>query len=168
MAQFEPGHTLAPGGIRDGAGRKPKAIVEAITDELTTYQIKFGDKKVPMGLAAVRVMAEGMSGAFADPQVMAVRLKAADLVLNRLIGKPKQSMDLNLSGSAALMALIAQAGGPAPQHVAEINAFADPNDVGTDVSKPAVDVPHNGHRDRQGTKRKPAAKGDGPRPRRKG
>lgn len=175
MAYFQPGNTIAPGGTRENAGRPKKAVVEAITHELATYEVQFGKTKegrpesIPMGLAAIRVMATALTGQFVDPQVMNVQLKAADMILNRLIGKPKQSMDLNLNGSLGIMQLIAQVGGPALSHVADISALAEQGSTsgGPALPEPAMEVPSDGDRGRKGQNRKPPPAGGGDRPRRK-
>jgi hypothetical protein len=93
-----------------------------------------------------------------DPDQARLQLAAAEKLLNRLIGRPALSVDMNLTGGLNILAMIAQAQ-VKPDTIKAVSNMALGTPDGAPAQLPAklVDVPKDGHRGRQGAKRKPSS-----------
>lgn len=97
---FAPGNTGGPGGPRLGAGRKANkaAIIEAIH----AIEVDHRGERMPAAEAAFRVIIECMQ----QPEPNTVRVRAAEIIINRIIGKPVETIDVSGGNNDSLISVI--------------------------------------------------------------
>lgn len=78
--QFEKGHKLAPGGAREGAGRKPDVVKQSLAD-LMDSTITLADRR-----AILKAVVE---------QAKLGDVRAATFIFDRLYGKPKETIEMS-------------------------------------------------------------------------
>lgn len=98
---FGKGNTIATGGARPGAGRKPLETQEVVAEiqQMTTATGK------PIALHAFDVLVAQMDAA----QPSKDKITAARIVLDRVLGKPKETMDVKVLKNAELDSIIEEA-----------------------------------------------------------
>ena len=84
---------MAVGGARIGAGRKSKADEERLRDKLSPWISK-----------AIETVVDVMQNAAKESD----RLAAAKLIIEYLYGKPKQTIDTNITGVNPTITVVSQ------------------------------------------------------------
>jgi hypothetical protein len=114
---------------RDGKFRKPPRLVaKAVHDELVRRKMTKAYSLLRESThKAVEVLIEVATDRKADP---AVRVKAAEAILDRSLGKPTESMRLSIDGSEPWQRLIANAIVP---NLEDARALMDANTVEGEV-----------------------------------
>lgn len=111
--KFARGNAGGPGGPRPGSGRKPNKA--EILEAIEAIEVEWMGERKPAAYAAFATMVELMRQDDPHP----VRLRACEAVLNRLLGKPTETVNVTGGNTDTLMAMIAAAKPDAVKAVAD-------------------------------------------------